>query len=132
MPNRTASSLLALSALTACTDSSLPGGYTVQHGDRGKAWLRSPDGTLVHGGALKDVYRDEGHILIIAYPELSDGQAGDRTPVERPCHVALLVDAATRSTEQITVAEAARRAARMTLAEKYDRPCLKGMPNTSS
>jgi hypothetical protein len=122
---------LVLSATSGCSVS-LPGDYSVSRGDRGKAWLQNPDGTLTHGGVIKDLYRDERHILLVAYPEVSGGAAAGRMPVDDTCYVALLIDAPTRRAEQVSVADAARRATNMSMVESYDRPCLKGMPNTPS
>ena len=119
---------IALVTVTGCS-SQLPNGYRVSHGDRGKAWLQNPDGTLAHGGLIKELYRDDRRILLIAYPEQLDGEPG-RTPIDRTCYVALLIDSPGRQVRQITTGDAAQMATKMSVVEAYDRPCLKGMPNT--
>ena len=121
--------VFALLATAGC-DASLPGDYSVRHGDRGKAWLRNPDGTIT-GGLIKELYRDDRHILLVTYPLMDDG-AADTMPIDHTCYVALLIDAPERRAQQIHIADAIRRAARMSVVERYDRPCLKGMPNSPS
>ena len=115
--------MLALSCLVAGCGPSLPGGYSVRHADRGKAWLRGPDGTLVDGATIKALYRSDRHIVLIGYAEES-ASAEDRVAVDDGCYVALLIDAATQQVKQISIADAARRAARMARVESYDRPCV--------
>lgn len=118
-------------AIGGCSASPvLPGGYTVSYGDRGKAWLQNPDGTLAHGGLIKQLQRDERRILLVAYPASYGGEAAPPHPIDTTCYVALVVDGPTRRVTQISIAEAENLAARMTEVESYDRPCLKGMPNT--
>ena len=118
---------LALSATFGCS-AKLPGDYSVSHGDRGKAWLEHPDETLAHGGVIKELYENNQHILLVAYPEMLDGKAG-RMPIDKTCYVALLIDAPRHRMRQVNMAEAARLATRMSSVEAHERPCLKGMSN---
>jgi len=111
---------------------SLPGGYSVLYADHGKAWLRNPDGTLAHGGIVKDLYQDRARILVVAFPEGAEGEAAGRMPIDDTCWVALLVDASKRRVQQIKVADAAKLMQKMSVVTTSDIPCLKGMPNTPS
>jgi hypothetical protein len=124
---------LATIAIGGCSPSStLPGGYTISYGDRGKAWLKNPDGTIAHAGLIKRLYRDEKRILLVAHPVSYGGEAAPPYPLDENCYVALLVDASTQRMRQIHLAKADHLAARMSEVESYERPCLKGMPNTPS
>jgi len=125
--------MLATIAISACSASpTLPGGYTVSHGDRGKAWLQNPDGTLAYAGLIKRLHRDERRILLVAYPVSYGGEAAPPYPLDDTCYVALVVDGPTRRVSQIHMAEADRLASHMSEVESYERPCLNGMPNTPS
>lgn len=126
-----ASSLLLLLAIAGCSDvESLPGGYSILYADHGKTWLRNPDGTMTHGGTVKDAYQDQKRILIVAYPEMSGGEPTGRMPIDDTCFVALLVDAAEHRVQQIKVADAAKLMSKMSVVTTSDRSCLQGMPNT--
>ena len=114
--------LFAALAIIACSET-LPGGYTVRHADKGKAWLRNPDGTLAHGGLLKDLYRDDRRILLIALAE--GGEAGGRMPMDGTCYIALLIYAPDQRVHQVSVPEAAKQTEKMSLVESYKRPCLR-------
>ena len=128
-----ASLLLLLLAITGCSDVEiLPGGYSILYADHGKAWLRNPDETLTHGGILKDAYQDRASILVVAFPEMSGGEALGRMPIDDTCWVALLVDASKHRVQQIKIADAARLSQKMSVVFTSDIPCLKGMPNTPS
>jgi hypothetical protein len=123
--------MLAILAIGGCNASpTLPGGYTVSYGDRGKAWLQNPDGTMAHAGLIKRLHRDDKRILLVAYPVSYGGEAASPYPLDDTCYVALVVDGPTRRVRQIRLAEADRLAARMLEVESYERPCLEGMPNT--
>jgi hypothetical protein len=126
--------LVACVALYACSNpaTSLPGGYMVKHGDRGKAWLQNPDGTIAHGGLIKALYHDKRHILLLTYTTSYGGIASPPVPIDRSCYVALLFNVSTHSVKQLTVADAAKLSARMVRVETYERPCLPGMSNTVS
>ena len=125
--------MLGTIAISGCSASpTLPGGYTVSHGDRGKAWLQNPDGTMAYAGLIKRLHRDERRIVLVAHPVSYGGEAAAPYPLDDPCYVALVLDGSTRRMRQIHMAEADRLAARMWEVESYERPCLKGMPNTPS
>lgn len=122
--------MLAILALGGCDASpTLPGGYSVSHGDRGKAWLQSPDGTIAYAGLIKRLHRDERRILLVAYPVSFGGEAAPPYPLDDSCYVALILDGATQRVRQIRLAEADRLAAQMLEVVSYERPCLEGMPN---
>ena len=123
--------LIASLAIGGCSASpSLPGGYTVSYGDRGKAWLQNPDGTIAYAGLIKRLHRDQRRILLVAYPVSYGGEAAPPFPLDETCYVALVVDGSTQRMRQIHLAEADRLAAQMSEVESYERPCLKGMSNT--
>jgi hypothetical protein len=130
MSKRSALSLFLALAVGGCGQD-LPAGYSINHGDRGKAWLQNPDGTITYPGLIKELYRDsQGHILLVAYAATYGGELARPAPIDRTCYVALLIDASKRSLKQITTAEAAKRSSDMEVVETHERPCLKGMPNT--
>ena len=125
--------MLAAVAIGGCSKSpTLPGGYTVSYGDRGKAWLHNPDGTIAYAGLIKRLHRDERRILLVGYPVSYGGEAAPPYPVDDTCYVALVFDGSTRRMRQIHLADADRLAATMSEVDSYERPCLKGMPNTPS
>lgn len=125
--------MVATLAIGGCGASpTLPGGYTVNYGDRGKAWLQNPDGTMAHAGLIKRLHRDERRILLVGFPVSYGGKAAPPYPLDDTCYVALIIDGPTRRMRQIRLAEANRLAARMSEVESYKRSCLKGMPNTPS
>jgi hypothetical protein len=113
---------VAILALAGC-NRSLPGGYSVRHADRGKAWLQNPDGTLAAGGVIKNLYADNRRILVVAYA--SGDETGGPKPLDETCYVALLIDTSGGRAEQISMAEAGRQASTMSTVESYDRPCLR-------
>ena len=80
--------MLSALAIAGCGPS-LPGGYDVTYGDRGKAWLANPDGTLVHGALIKQLFKDDRHILLIAYEARLGGgwtaRAHGTVTVASPC-----------------------------------------------
>ena len=130
---RTLRLMLPILGIGGCNASpDLPGGYTVSYGDRGKAWLQNPDGTIAYAGLVKRLHRDERHILLVAYPVSYGGEVAPPYPLDDTCYVSLVFEGATRRVRQIRLAEAARLASRMSEVESYERPCLKGMPNTPS
>lgn len=125
--------LIATVALVGCdAPPALPGGYSVSYGDRGKAWLRNPDGTIAYAGLIKRLYRDERRMVIVAYPVSYGDETAPPYPLDDTCYVALVVDGPTRRMTQIRIAQANRLAASMSVVESYERPCLKGMPKTPS
>ena len=125
-----ASPLLLLLAIAICSDvESLPGGYSILYADHGKAWLRAPDGTLTHGGILKDAYQDRASILVVALPEMTGGEAAGRMPIDDTCWVALLIDASRHRVQQIKIADAAKLSQSMSVVMTSKLPCLQGMPN---
>jgi len=118
-----------LLAVAGCGDvESLPGGYSLLYADHGKAWLRNPDGTLTHGGIVKDAYQDRARILIVAFPEMSGGDAAGLMPIDDTCWVALLIDASKHRVQQIKVADAGKISQKMSVVRTSDLPCLHGMP----
>ncbi len=128
---RTLLHLLAILAVGGCNASpSLPGGYTVSYGDRGKAWLQKPDGTIAHAGLIKRLLHVEKQILLIAYPVSYGDVPAPPYPLDDTCYVALMVDGQTQVVRQIRLVEADRLASKMVVVEAYERPCLKGMPNS--
>lgn len=128
---RTVWIIFAAMAIGGCGASpALPGNYTVSYGDRGKAWLQNPDGTIAHAGLIKQLYRDERRILLIAHPVSYGDEAAPPFPLDDTCYVALVFDAPTRRSRQIRIADASHLAASMTEVESYERPCLQGMSNT--
>jgi len=125
--------LFATIAIGGCNPApALPGGYTVSYGDRGKAWLQNPDGTIAHAGLIKQLYRDERRILLVAYPVSYGGEVAPPYPLDDTCYVALVLDGPTRRVKQIRIADVDRLTARMSVVESYERPCLKGHANTPS
>ena len=127
--DRTLFPTFAAALLVGCSSSpGLPGGYTVSHGDRGKAWLQNPDGTIAYPGLIKQLHADNRRILLIAYPVSYGGEAAPPRPMDDSCYVAIVVDILARRLRQIGIAEAERLAAGMLEIESHDRPCLEGMP----
>jgi hypothetical protein len=126
-------SLMAYLALAACTretsagSAALPDGYAVISSDRGKTWLAEPNGSLVHGGLIKQLYKNDRHILLIAYEAETDGKVDGPRPLDNNCYVALLIASRERQTRQVRLAEAHRLASKMTLIESSERSCLQGM-----
>ena len=108
----------------------LPGGFKVSYGDRGKAWLQNPNGTIAHAGLIKRLYSDGRHILLVGFAVQYGGEAAAPFSIDDTCYVALLIDGPTQRVAQIKMADAERFARKMTEIEAYDRQCLKGMPNT--
>lgn len=123
--------LLMLSALaTAGCGTSLPGGYRVTYGDRGKAWLSNPDGSIAHGALIKQLLKDDRHILLITFATTLGGEIDGPRPLDGNCYVALYIDADQRRMRQVRLAEARRLSANMTSVVSYDRSCLQGMPTS--
>jgi hypothetical protein len=54
--------IVALTSLSSCSDLKLPSGYTVRQADRGKAWLRDPDETVLLSH-LMGVAQDDPYIF---------------------------------------------------------------------
>lgn len=100
----------------------------MRYGERGKAWLANPDGTIAHGALIKQLHSDGRNLLLISFAGVVEGQIDGPRPLDGNCYVALLIDSRTRQTRQVRLDEAERVAARMTLIEAYERGCLEGMP----
>jgi|GEM_PF-6949548 len=107
---------------------SLPGGYAVQHGDRGKAWLANPDGTIAHAALVKQLFSDGRHILLISFAATHGGAVEGPRPLDGNCYIALMIDSRSGQVGQVRLDEARRLAGRMSMIESYDRRCLPGMP----
>lgn len=78
---------------------------------------------------MKDAFQDRARILVVAFPEMSEGEGAGRMPIDGTCWVALLIDASKHRVQQITVADAARISQKMSVVFTSDLPCLQGMPN---
>jgi hypothetical protein len=119
--------LMANLALAACTQgmsaesAGLPDGYAVISGDRGKTWLAEPDGSLVHGGLIKQLYKNDRYILLITYVPEIEGEVDGPRPLDNNCYVALLIASRERQIRQVRLAEAHRLASKMTLIESSQR-----------
>jgi hypothetical protein len=120
---------VAALVLEGCNGSlSLPGGYAVQYGDRGKAWLANPDGTMAHGAVINQLYSDGRNLLLISFAAVVEGAIDGPRPRDGNCYIALLIDSQTRQIRQVRLNEAKLMASRMKIIEDYQRECLKGMP----
>ena len=108
--------------------STLPDGYSVTYGDRGKAWLANPDGTIAHGALIKRLYRADDQLLLITYPESLGGEIQGPRPLDGTCYIALLIDTNRQQVRQIRMAEADRLSLTMNLVESSGSGCLQGMP----
>jgi hypothetical protein len=124
--------LIGLAALLtgACgiVGPSLPGGYSVRYGDRGKIWLANPDRTMTHGALIKELYSDDRQILLISFPTMYGGVVEGPRPLDGNCYIALLIDSRSRQMRQVRLAEARRLATRMRMIESSRGGCLPGMP----
>lgn len=121
--------MLCALAIAGC-GTSLPGGYGVTHGDRGKAWLSNPDGSIAHGALIKQLWKDDRHILLLTFATTFGGEVVGPRPLDGNCYVALYIDADQRRIRQVRLAEARRLSANMTSVESYNRGCLQGMPTS--
>lgn len=119
--------VLAYLATSRCSPV-LPNGYTIISADRGKSSLANPDGTLVHGALIKQLFHSERQILLITFVATIEGEVEGPRPMDGNCYVALLIDSQTRTTRQVRLAEARHLAADMVMVEASNRKCLKGMP----
>jgi len=120
---------LTVLTVTACSPS-LPNGYAVIDRDRGKSWLANPDGTIVHGAVIKQLFIDGQHILLVAPAAVIDGSIDGPRPLDGNCYIALLIDSRDQRTRQLRLAEARRLAANMTLVASSNPGCLEGMPTS--
>jgi len=127
MISRAALVALFFLCISAC-GASLPGGYSIEYGDRGKAWLANPDGTLVHGALIKQLFKDDRRVLLITFATTLGGQIDGPRPLDGNCYVALLIQADRQRIRQVRLTEARSLAAKMELVESYNRGCLQGMP----
>jgi hypothetical protein len=115
--------------LSACSNEpSLPGGYAISFGDRGKTWLQNPDGTLAHGAIIKRLHTDGRDILLISFASTSAGETVGPRPLDGNCYIALLIDSKEQRIRQVRLDEANRRASRMALVDSSNLDCLEGMP----
>ena len=119
---KTVSALCLLVA--SCGDQPLPGGYTVVESAMNREWLKGPDGFIVAPGLIQRLYRDENSILVISLAASSDGEPIPPRPLDRTCFVALLINASTKQTTQITVLQANKLAERMEAVIVRDRSCI--------
>jgi hypothetical protein len=119
--------LLALVGLGGCGES-LPGGYTIHSADRGKAWLRNPNGTLAHGALIKQLFKDDRHVLLVTFAATVDGEVDGLRPLDGNCYIALLIETDRRRMRQVRLSEARRLAAKMEEVASSARSCLPGMP----
>ena len=123
--------LCVFSALAAAGCSpALPGGYSVRYADRGKAWLRNPNGTLAHGALIKQLFKDDRRILLVTFAATLAGEVDGLRPLDGDCYVALVIQAEQHRMRQVRLAEAHRLAAKMDLVESYDRDCSKRTPTS--
>ena len=125
--NRTALLIIGCLSLIGC-GSTLPDGYSVTYGDRGKAWLANPDSTIAHGALIKRLYRGDEQLLLITYPQSLGGEIEGPRPLDGTCYIALLIDTNRQRVRQIRMAEADRLSPTMDLVESSDAGCLRGMP----
>jgi hypothetical protein len=107
---------------------SLPGGYSVSYGDRGKIWLAKPNGMMAHGALIKELYSDDRHILLISFPTSYGGVVEGPRPLDGNCFIALMIDSRSGQMRQVRLAEARRLASRMQMIESSGRECLPSMP----
>lgn len=107
---------------------SLPGGYSVSYGDRGKIWLANPNGTMAHGALIKELYSDDRHILLISFPTMYGRVVEGPRPLDGDCYIALLIDSQSGQMRQERLAEARRLATRMRMVESSGRECMPSMP----
>jgi hypothetical protein len=121
--------LLTILTMTACSPS-LPNGYAVIDRDRGKSWLANPDGTIVHGAVIKQLFIDGQNILLVAPAAVVDGSIDGPRPLDDNCYIALLIDSRDQRTRQVRLAEARRLAANMTLVASFNPGCLEEMPTS--
>lgn len=124
--------LLVLGSLSvAGCNPSLPNGYSVTYGDRGKVWLSNPDHTIAHGAEIKRLYRDDRQLLLITEAAAIGGEVIGPRPLDGDCYVALLIDTDQERMRQVRMAEADRLSASMTLVESSGRGgCLPGTPTS--
>ena len=121
--------LMTVPAMTACSPS-LPNGYVVIDRDRGKSWLANPDGTIVHGAAIKELFIAERHILLLAPAGVVEGVIDGPRPLDGDCYIALLINSRDHRTRQVRLAEARLLAADMTPVRSFNRGCVAGMPTS--
>ena len=107
---------------------SLPGGYSVSYGDRGKIWLANPDRTMAHGALIKELYSDDRYILLISSPTSYGGVVEGPRPLDGNCYIALLIDSRSGEMRQVRLAEARRVATRMRMIESSRGGCSPDMP----
>ena len=123
--------ILATIAIGGCSASpSLPDGYNVSYGDRGKAWLENPDGTIAHGALIKWLFKDDEHILLISFAATLGGEIDGPRPLDGNCYVALFFNSKERQMRQVRLAEAHQLASHMSLVESFNERCLPGMPTS--
>ena len=108
----------------------LPGGYSIHFGGSGKAWLRRPDATLAHGALIKQLFKDDRHVLLITFTATLGGEADGPRPLDGNCYIALLIDTKRRHTRQVRLAEARELATKMDPVLSSEQGCLQGMLNS--
>lgn len=125
---RIVSLFLIAAAFAACSaPAALPGGYAISYGDRGKAWLLKPDGSVLHAGLIKKLHRDDRTIVLVAFPVSYGGQAAAPYPMVEDCLIAFVIDAQSQTVKQVPTSEAERLAAAMTEVESSGLECLEGI-----
>jgi hypothetical protein len=120
--------LLTLVLLACSNEPTLPGGYAISFGDRGKTRLQNPDGTLAHGAIVKRLHTDGRDILLISFAATSAGEVVGPRPLDGNCFIALLIDSKEQQVRQVRLDEASRLASRMALVDSSNLGCLEGMP----
>ncbi len=82
---------------------------------------------MAHGAQIKQLYKDEQHLLLITFAAQYGGVVDGPRPLDGNCYVALLIDSKERRMRQVRLAEAHRLAANMTLVDASNEGCLQGM-----
>ena len=117
--------------LAACGSPSLPNGYAISKSATNREWLQSPDGTLVYGGLIADLFQDDGRLVGVFQPATSGGIAVGYNPLGEDCLVALQIETATADIRQIRVADAYSRGSTMQHVWSSARKCLQASSSTS-
>jgi hypothetical protein len=116
-------SLACALSVAGCARAHLPGGYSVEESATDREWLKRPNGTLVTGGLVKALYKDEDTLVLIAHAASEDGKAVPPLPMDGSCFVAMLIKPRQGGEQQIPLARAQILAKGMTEVIATNRPC---------